>query len=85
MINAAHHGKAGEIRIELGCQPGKTTLTVTDNGMGMPRLNPRRLGMGLRIMSYRADVIGGTLGFTTPPTGGTRVTCTVPKFLKTDE
>jgi nitrate/nitrite-specific signal transduction histidine kinase len=34
--------------------------------------------MGLRIMNYRADVIGASLVFTTPEDGGTRVTCSVP-------
>lgn len=77
VTNAVHHGKAGVIRIELGCQPDKATLTVTDDGLGMPNLHPSRLGMGLRIMNYRADVIGGTLGFSTPPDGGTRVTCSI--------
>jgi nitrate/nitrite-specific signal transduction histidine kinase len=44
----------------------------------MPRPIPRRKGMGLRIMNYRADVIGASLAFTAPENGGTMVTCTVP-------
>lgn len=82
VTNAVHHGRAEAIRIELGCQPGMTTLSVTDDGVGMPKLHSSRLGMGLRIMSYRADVIGGTLVFSTPMGGGTRVTCSIPGLPK---
>jgi len=78
VTNGVNHGKAGEILIELVTRPGRATLSVTDNGSGMPKPGPRRKGMGLRIMNYRADVIGGTLAFSTPQNGGTIVTCTIP-------
>lgn len=78
VTNAANHGMASEIRIGLVTQPGRTTLAVVDNGSGMQKPGPRSKGMGLRIMNYRADVIGGTLAFSTPENGGTMVTCTIP-------
>jgi hypothetical protein len=46
---------------------------------GMARPNHRSRGMGLRIMNYRADVIGASLGFSVPQTGtGTVVRCSIP-------
>jgi PAS domain S-box-containing protein len=79
VTNAVHHGKAQQIHIALGvAATGHTELRVADNGCGMPRLSPRRMGMGLRIMNYRADVIGASLVFITPENGGTSVCCTVP-------
>jgi PAS domain S-box-containing protein len=78
VTNAVHHGQATKIDITLGVAASHTELRVADNGCGMPRLSPRRKGMGLRIMNYRADVIGAALVFTTPENGGTLVTCTVP-------
>jgi PAS domain S-box-containing protein len=78
VTNAVNHGRAREIHISLIVTAGHTELRVADNGCGMPRPNPRRKGMGLRIMNYRADVIGASLVFTTPEDGGTLVTCTVP-------
>ncbi|RPJ33910.1 MAG: sensor histidine kinase [Verrucomicrobiaceae bacterium] len=77
VTNAVSHGKATEIRIELDSRPARTSLAVRDNGSGLPRLSPRRKGMGLRIMHYRADVISGSLVFSTPENGGTVVSCTV--------
>ena len=75
--NAVNHGKASVIDLSLECGPAASVLRVCDNGHGMPRSSPRRKGMGLRIMRYRADVIGGTLVFSTPRHGGTTVTCSV--------
>lgn len=78
VTNAVNHGKSAVILIDLDTQPGRTALSVTDNGSGMPRPATRSKGMGLHIMNYRAGVIGGTLAFATPPNGGTTVTCTIP-------
>jgi PAS domain S-box-containing protein len=78
VTNAVNHGHAEKIDIALGFTTGHTELRVADNGCGMPRLSPRRKGMGLRIMNYRADVIGASISFTTPENGGTMVCCTVP-------
>ena len=78
VTNSVNHGRAKKIDIPLVVAAGHTDLRVADNGCGMPRLNPRRKGMGLRIMNYRADVIGASLAFATPENGGTLVTCSVP-------
>ncbi|MDP3850353.1 MAG: PAS domain S-box protein [Luteolibacter sp.] len=77
VTNAVNHGKATDILIDLASQAERTTLVVTDNGAGLPKPSPRRKGMGLRIMNYRADIISGSLAFSTPENGGTMVTCTL--------
>jgi nitrate/nitrite-specific signal transduction histidine kinase len=38
-------------------------------------------GMGPRIMTYRASVVGGTLEIRPDEGGGTSVTCTLPSHL----
>ena len=81
VTNAVNHGRAKKIHISLAVTSGHTELRVADDGCGMPKLNPRRKGMGLRIMNYRADVIGASLAFTAPETGGTLVACAVPATL----
>jgi signal transduction histidine kinase len=79
VTNAVNHGRANMIGIELKDGLEHASLSVSDNGIGMPaKLSPRRKGMGLRIMNYRADVIGGLLVFSTPSNGGTSLVCTVP-------
>jgi len=79
VTNAVNHGKAVTIRIDLACQKGTAVLTVTDNGTGMPDHRPDGKGMGLRIMDYRAGVIGASLAFSRPEKhAGTVVKCTIP-------
>lgn len=58
--NAIKHGKATRISIELLSEDGRITLMVRDNGKGMPTARSST-GIGLRIMKYRARMIGSTL------------------------
>jgi signal transduction histidine kinase len=78
ITNAVKHGKARHINISLENSNGLATLTVTDDGIGLPE-NPRNgPGMGLRIMAYRANMIGATFNIERLPESGTRVTCKLP-------
>jgi two-component system sensor kinase FixL len=79
--NAIRHGKAHRIDIGLTAQGRSAILAVDDDGVGIPRKLPRRTGMGLRIMGYRAEVVGGSLLVEARPQGGTRVACTVTDGL----
>ncbi len=73
--NALKHGKASEISIELAASDEWTMLSVRDDGTGMPGKNPGG-GMGLRIMRYRAGILGGTLAWEPNHPHGVRVICT---------
>lgn len=75
--NAIKHGKAGRVVIQLESSPAHIVLRITDNGSGLPESAPRSGGMGLRIMRYRAAMIGGALSIQRGPTGGTTVTCSI--------
>ena len=81
--NAIRHGKARRIRIQLGTEDGRVGLTVRDDGIGIPRKLPRQKGMGLPIMQYRAEVMGGSLAVQRKPGGGTTVVCAVPQGAAT--
>ena len=75
--NAIRHGRAGMVEIGLVSTPRRLSLIVKDDGSGLPKDAHRRGGMGLRIMQYRAGVIGGSLAIEKSPEGGTTVVCTV--------
>jgi PAS domain S-box-containing protein len=77
--NALKHGKASQITIRLEPAGARIRLTVLDNGGGFSQSAPARNGMGLRIMQYRAGMLGGTLTVERNPVGGTRVVCLVPE------
>jgi PAS domain S-box-containing protein len=78
VTNAVKHGSAGQVRISLSFGLEGTTLTVKDDGSGIAPLDPKAQGMGLRIMHYRADMIGATISIEKQKSGGTCVTCALP-------
>lgn len=75
--NAIKHGKASHVDIDVKHNQGELILSVSDNGVGIPERISKQQGMGLRVMQYRADVIGGTLLVRRNRKGGTSVVCTV--------
>jgi signal transduction histidine kinase len=74
--NAVKHGKAHRVGILLGTAGDKAVLRITDDGVGFPPEGSRRTGLGLRIMTYRAQKVGGTLDIQPGQHGGTVVSCT---------
>jgi signal transduction histidine kinase len=54
-------------------------MTVTDDGSGLSAKTVAEPGIGLRIMQYRANLIGAKLSVVRATAqGGTIVTCTIP-------
>jgi signal transduction histidine kinase len=58
LTNASRHGHASLVDISLIAKEDGFTLRITDNGVGFVRAAPSAPGMGLKIMKYRADMIG---------------------------
>lgn len=76
--NAVKHGKAAHVRMVLASGLGRVRLRIVDDGVGFPeQLDDDRPGMGVRIMQYRARVIGATLEITRGVDKGTVITCTL--------
>jgi two-component system, LuxR family, sensor kinase FixL len=74
--NAVKHGKAHRVGILLGTAGDRAVLRITDDGVGFPPESARRTGLGTRIMTYRAQKVGGTLDIQPGQHGGTVVSCT---------
>jgi PAS domain S-box-containing protein len=73
--NAVKHGHAKTILISLKGLDGEVTLTVKDDGVGFRQEGRVIEGMGLRIMEYRADMIGAMLRIDSVEGNGTTVAC----------
>lgn len=76
--NAVKHGRARNIEIRLDSHKGGKRLSIVDDGVGRPPFPPDTKGMGLRIMSYRADRIGAVFRIRRRDPNGTIVTCVLP-------
>jgi signal transduction histidine kinase len=73
--NAVRHSGATRLTIEVTVAD-ELSIDVRDNGHGIPADNQRQ--SGLANMRRRAEQVGGTCRFTSPPEGGTVVHWTAP-------
>ncbi len=73
--NAVRHGKADLIEIHLDREEDRLRLIIQDDGIGIPSPLEVLGGMGLRIMKYRAGMIGASLDVRRANGGGTMVNC----------
>jgi PAS domain S-box-containing protein len=76
--NAIRHGKPREILIRLSAKNGTGTLAISDDGCGFTRKPEQSPGVGLSIMDYRADMVGGSLKVQSNEDRGVSVTCLFP-------
>jgi two-component system sensor kinase FixL len=76
ITNAVRHGRATVIELSCRCNESSLVLRVADNGTGLEQRTDDGVGLGLRIMSYRARAIGGEVTIANRDEGGTLLTCT---------
>ncbi|HEX6398607.1 MAG TPA: sensor histidine kinase [Steroidobacteraceae bacterium] len=79
VTNAAQHGAAGQVSIELRVDAGRGLLRIEDNGHGFNPAMQQSKGLGLRIMHYRAQMMAGSLRIESARSRGTVVSCWFPK------
>jgi PAS domain S-box-containing protein len=76
--NAVKHGGARAVTVTLQGDDYNVRLSVSDDGIGLPADTGSGPGMGLKIMDYRARLMGGVIDVAARRGGGTRVQCTCP-------
>ncbi len=74
--NAVRHGQAARIRISLSASAARKRLLIADDGRGFNERDLMgRSGRGMKLMRFRANIIGGTLSIRSHPGRGTRIEC----------
>jgi|ERR1035438_7957659 PAS domain S-box-containing protein len=76
--NAIRHGKSKNILVSLAGRQGAGTLIIKDDGDGFPKKQTGQPGVGLSIMNYRADMVGGSVKVQPNEDRGITVTCVFP-------
>ena len=76
LTNAARHGRASLVNIALIAREDGFSLSITDNGVGFAPVTPSPSGMGLKIMKYRADMIGAKFEIAANQPHGAMITVT---------
>jgi PAS domain S-box-containing protein len=85
VTNAIKHGRGRNILISLTDDTEFLTLKIEDDGRGFERTDEPSAGSGLRIMRYRAELIGATLSIAAAEPTGTIITCHVPHRQPADQ
>lgn len=75
LSNAARHAQSTRVGVILKAGQGEITLTVSDNGRGIPAQGRRS---GLRNLAERAEGLGGSFTVDTPDEGGSRLVWRAP-------
>jgi len=78
VANAVKHARARRIRIELRANPGGLELRVEDDGMGIGTSRRPADGLGVKIMEFRARMVGASFEVGSGSAGGTGVCCVMP-------
>jgi PAS domain S-box-containing protein len=79
VYNAAKHAHPSQILIELKAQADTVCLKVTDDGVGIDSTPRNGMGLGLGMMRYRASLMGAELKIERAGSGGTVMTCNLPR------
>ena len=77
VTNAVKHSEAKNVLITLDRNRIHTCISVQDDGKGFV-VKRRGKGLGLHMMRYRANALGGELKIEPRRSGGTEITCVIP-------
>lgn len=77
--NTVKHAKATELKIDFSMKNGKYIIHTKDNGKGFNynRLDPGRMGIGLRSLLSRTEIMGGQM-YIDSGAGGTEYNIEIP-------
>lgn len=73
--NTIRHANAKHVRVVAGIDRDDLTLSIKDDGRGVPQ--PYVSGLGITSMRKRVEALGGTFTIGAPQTGGTVIDATI--------
>jgi signal transduction histidine kinase len=74
--NVFKHARATELHVSI-TRNEKTTVVITDNGVGFEAANSKKENFGMANLKKRADEIGAVLTLVSTPGHGTQITLVV--------
>jgi signal transduction histidine kinase/ligand-binding sensor domain-containing protein len=76
--NVVKHARATEVHIAIAVANGSLTITVADNGLGLPAASPAEGAEGFLNLSRRMEQLGGSCRFDSASGKGTTVRLILP-------
>jgi two-component system, NarL family, sensor histidine kinase UhpB len=78
VINALRHGGPSRVDVDVARDPHGITVTVVDDGTGLPMNWAKPGHFGLRGLTERVTQLGGTFNVGNDAVGGARLTAQIP-------
>jgi signal transduction histidine kinase len=78
VTNAVKHSGAKNILVSLDRSSTHVCVSVQDDGKGFVPGKRQKKGLGLHMMRYRANALGGELKIERRRSGGMDITCVIP-------
>ena len=78
LVNARKHASARHVTLRMSESDGVVDISLCDDGVGAPDIEPTSGHLGVATMVARADAEGGHLEIASAPGAGTTVTLTLP-------
>jgi PAS domain S-box-containing protein len=76
--NAVKHAEAGHVWIRLEADDETLVLTIRDDGPGFASSESEGMGLGMRTMRYRANIVDASLTTEDALDGGALIRCELP-------
>ena len=84
LLNAARHSGCHAVAVSVRASADDLVVVIADDGRGIPDGAGEGGGLGLRMMRYRARLLGATLRIESPPGGGARLVITASRRATAD-
>jgi signal transduction histidine kinase len=79
LTNVVRHAHATAVQVGLNLQPDRLSMTIYDNGIGIPTSAKAKPGsFGLVGIEERMNILHGTFSLNSAPGAGTTITVSVP-------
>ena len=78
LVNALRHARAARVMIDVSSTAERMTISVTDDGVGLPGEWSRPGHFGLRGLAERVERLGGVLQVTNSEPHGVRLQAQIP-------
>jgi signal transduction histidine kinase/CHASE1-domain containing sensor protein len=81
LTNVLRHAHASRVRVELRVDPGWVSMSVIDNGVGLPEAGRNKPGsFGLVGVEERVKILNGVFSASSTPGKGTTIRVSIPSF-----
>lgn len=85
ITNVIKHANAHNLKLKLFKEDEQLAVEITDDGQGMSEVTNKQGSYGIIGMQERTDLMGGSLSFSSPISGGTQINIRIPILTENNQ